>query len=771
MKKRLLILNVFLLFSIVTDAASREWIEATRPTKIYQDLGGEWSYRDIDKRPYFQLPLPKNGWKKCQIPIHKQMESKCIYRWWKRKFKLTDDVKKAFAKGDRAILYLEGRSDRWQLYINGKKLFDSIDPLNPFNIDITDSLQENSENTLVIGTSDRLALCQNNKPKTFIIPKADNDSLSSTIWGEVELRMRPTNRIENIFIKPSWRNKQLDIDIEVIKAGKEWQVGGEIIDKDGKTVLKIPFSNSSKLTNDVRLFTLSQKWTDPICWNVDNPYLYTLKMILKNPDGMIEDEQNIEFGFRELWVKGRDLMMNGRRLFLARKTIWPFTPSTEQIKKLATDYAKARGINTLRVNRGAYYSLGEFAWYADRLGLMLQPQQICAPTSYDLFKTPFWDNYFKFIKRWIRAERNHPSIVMWALSNEALWCLYQKDTKHFISKKLSEAAKVASEVDPTRMSQFDGDWDLPPEGKNPIANLHYPFDPITHCYPTECWKFLNPTEPFPIRGLTGRYNWIGDKVKPMIIGEFIWMWSSGNRPWTDTMYGGDQVFDWEFWRKRKLFNQNLRWFTDVWRVARYAGINPWSHARSHFKYLIPLETVILRDQYRTFFSGEKIDLQAWALNDTPVDHSYTIKWSILKNKKQLFSQSENFNIPAGGIEAFNLHLDAPNVDKPEDMNLKVEIFREEKNEKRFSELWPIRLHPKAPLSWPADSVLFDPTGDTKKLFINLGLKPVVIDSLTQVDNKKAIVIGKNSLDKISKNDLEQTIPEFVKNGVTFFACH
>ena len=64
--------------------------------------------------------------------------------------------------------------------------------------------------------------------------------------------------------------------------------------------------------------TLTADWTNPVLWGsgpYGEPKLYTLRTELIQGDKVI-DRTFTRFGFREVWLSGRDVMLNGKKLWL-----------------------------------------------------------------------------------------------------------------------------------------------------------------------------------------------------------------------------------------------------------------------------------------------------------------------------------------------------------------------------------------------------------------------------------------------------------------------
>ena len=137
--------------------------------------------------------------------------------------------------------------------------------------------------------------------------------------------------ISDVFANTSWREKRLRMEIEVkSKAkdeGEQWNCSILVVDQDGKVVKR--GERQVALKSGVNNFAVDIPWSDPICWELGPPYLYTAKIKLSHrsspspsnfaslsPSPSNFDSHAVRFGFREAWREGRELMMNGHKLHL-----------------------------------------------------------------------------------------------------------------------------------------------------------------------------------------------------------------------------------------------------------------------------------------------------------------------------------------------------------------------------------------------------------------------------------------------------------------------
>jgi len=763
---------------------TNKWYEAYRPAKTYMDLAGWWTYRGLPSARNFTWPMPADGWKPVYLPSdapHASLEPTFGYRpqvptdyhWFKRDFTLSKELRERLSAGERLILHLGGVGYRWQLRVNGTQVAEVWDAFSSYDYDVTDLIHAEGVNQIALGTSNRNGFAapdateeqiRKNEGDFLIAPVgavgANNTRPTIGVWGEIELWARPARRIEDVFVRPSFRGKRLNVDVQTAGTGSN-EIQIAVFDADNKQILT--FSDSSSTVNS----TLFASWENPRLWMPHDPYLYTLEVTLRDQKTKnVLDTRRVSFGFREIWIDGENFVLNGKRLFLARTS---FTPTSERDAESYLKLVKIEGANAVRLHMGDFYRPGAFAHYADRMGVLMIPASPFSWNPWFRLKDPrFWTNYENQLKSWVRGGRNHPSIIMWSMANEVLWCDAQLENPD-TPKLMLRAEQTVHSIDPTRLVQFDGDWDLPPLGKSKIANLHYPWEPVDHWYPTECWAFQNPNprKPLSIRGSVGTYRWKRGE-KPIVVGEFSCAFKTFTEaPAPMTKYVGDRAYDWNAWSDYSLWRQLIRWQCDAWRVARFAGINPWYYPNipdhENWSEFMPLETVIVKDQYRTFFSGEKAELKAFVLNDTLKDHDYQVRWTIGDGKKVSFERSIRTQVIGGGINPFKMDVELPTVTEPQNMKLTVGLLCDSKNV--YSQAYDVRVRPAETLRWPARTILFDPKGQSAALFSRLKMPTKRFNEIPDLSKVDSVVLGRQALSAINDRQIER-LRAFVQAGGT-----
>lgn len=167
----------------------------------------------------------------------------------------------------------------------------------------------------------------------------------------------------------------------------------------------------------------------PLEWSIDTPILYKVKSVLKI-DGVLKDENEVTFGFREAVFKNDGLYLNGKRIKLRglnRHQSYAYVgyamPASMQ------EYDAQILKNELHVNavRTSHYPQShDFIRKCDELGLLVFTE---IPGWQFIGDDAWKDQALVNVKEMIEQYRNHPSIILWGVRiNESEDCdeLYEK---------------------------------------------------------------------------------------------------------------------------------------------------------------------------------------------------------------------------------------------------------------------------------------------------------------------------------------------------------
>lgn len=347
---------------------------------------------------------------------------KCTYT---KTFKKPD-----FKVGERVKLEFKGVNSEGEVLLNGKLLTVHAGGYSTFIVDITDYLLD--DNTLVVNV-------ENSKTEE-VYPQTADFTFYGGIYRDVNLLILPKNHFE--FLKDSSPALKVTTKVEgndgIINVIAE--VSGNlapiilVLNKDNEVVAKGTINEDIKISN-VHL------------WNgVKDPYLYTVKGILKDKD--IEDEVSTRIGFRTFKVDPKKgFFLNGKSYPLrgvCRHQDRPKIGNALTKKEHEEDIKliKEVGANTIRL---AHYQHDQYFYdLCDENGFV-----VWAEIPYiSRYMKAADKNAFNQMSELIHQNFNHPSIVCWGISNEiTMFKVTNATRKHH--KELNE---FCHKEDPSRFT-------------------------------------------------------------------------------------------------------------------------------------------------------------------------------------------------------------------------------------------------------------------------------------------------------------------------------
>ena len=421
--------------------------EATRR----QSLNGDWHFRLVDS------PLPRTrqsvvanfhcldydivDWAKIPVPSNwtRQGYDRPIYTNHKMpippeppfvpKENPTGLYRRTFVVaeadlGQRFILCFEGVESAFYVWVNGQKVGYSQDSRLPAEFDITDVVQtgENVLAVMVIRWSDGSYL-------------EDQDHWwMAGIYRDVHLTTRPCVHLSDFFTKTTLNDdySQAIIQLETRLYHRYsddlngYQVGMQLFDPTGNPVWAEAVNGTVQYDHQkVTAVHLTAPVSSPRLWSAETPTLYTLHLILYDPQGQTVETLTHKIGFREVKIHGRDLLINGQRVIFKGVNRHEFDPDSGKTideASMITDIKLMKQFNFNAV-RNSHYPMHP-RWYelCDEYGLyVIDEANIESHGVYHrLPNDPDWagamlDRGMRMVER----TKNHPSVIIWSLGNES----------------------------------------------------------------------------------------------------------------------------------------------------------------------------------------------------------------------------------------------------------------------------------------------------------------------------------------------------------------
>ena len=329
--------------------------------------------------------------------------------WYRRSF--TADVK----PGTRLILNVEQADFRAQVLVNGVEAGVPHEGGQvPFSYDVTD-LVHNGENELVIAVWDATNDFFASAGKQTLNPGGIWYTRSSGITGTVWLETVPETHLAGVRITPDLDKGRVTVLLDCAGDARHGEGLVEVL-QDGKVVASRAVDDWSK--------AVALNLPRPLRpWSPSSPYLYDLRLTVKNSAAGTTDVVTSYFGLRKIAVQ-KDaqgvlrVYLNNEPCFLSGtldQGWWPdglLTPPSDEAMAFDIKALKDHGFNMMRkhikVEPRRYYHL------CDKMGMMVLQDMPSgggdAMVRYGLYRRELEEVVGHLV--------NVPSIVMWIPYNE-----------------------------------------------------------------------------------------------------------------------------------------------------------------------------------------------------------------------------------------------------------------------------------------------------------------------------------------------------------------
>ena len=449
------------------------------PTSVPQvavpvtDLNGTWQFSLEPKSGYWQDGSSRNNWTNVKLPGDAFAQGYIPYTLSENDQTYQHEsafeksvVIPAEYKGNRIVLRINGAVNYSRLWINGKLVSTHRSGKTSWDTDITDFVTPGSEARITIGL-------------TAENPQVDFSRVRG-ITGDVTLFALPQNHLSRLHVVTDLDSEYKDANL-IIQSGilfnqssSNSEIRFTLTDPDGNSVslntncLKLTASEDNKIVEQ----TLTNHIDSPIKWDAEHPNLYTLVAELYDGD-VLTERASLRFGFREIEVSGKTLMVNGDAVKLRGANITPSSPNIgvaadptwerEILTKL-----KAANVNFVRTAHAPFTE--SFYALCDEMGFYVESEASIFFIGMDGVKhinldslkndSRYADSYLNAVSEMIEEFKSHPSILYWSIGNESNW-----GSNSVSCHTYSRAA------DPTRPTKFS--WGYTANDIPEIFSVHY----------------------------------------------------------------------------------------------------------------------------------------------------------------------------------------------------------------------------------------------------------------------------------------------------------
>jgi len=438
-------------FETVEEALSCDRLRSSRVMM----LNGLWDFNCVLKPADAPVDFYKervSGWNKIEVPSNWEMKGydlpiykSAVYPfrpvnppYVPRDYNAVGSYQRTFQlpekwDGMNITLHFGGVSSAFKVWVNGKFVGYGEDSCLPSEFNVTPYLKkgENILSVQVIRWSDGSYL-----------EDQDHWRLSG-IQREVMLLAEPKLRIADFFYQTrldknyrdalfSLRPRIENLTGDTVKGGtlkvQLYNANNQPVFPQAMTRPLVDILNESYPRLDNVKFGMFEALVEnPAKWSDEMPYLYTLVISLEDPSGKIREVKSCRVGFRSIEFSKTDskLLINGKVTYLYGVNRHDHDPakgkalSREDIRR-DVEQLKQFNFNCIRTchypNDPYFYDL------CDQYGILVVDE-----ANYEthgigglLSNDPRWTAAFmERVDRMVLRDKNHPSIIIWSLGNEA----------------------------------------------------------------------------------------------------------------------------------------------------------------------------------------------------------------------------------------------------------------------------------------------------------------------------------------------------------------
>lgn len=323
--------------------------------------------------------------------------------------------------GKRVFIHLGAVKSAMYLWVNGQKVGYSQGAKLPAEFEITNYIQE--------GTND-LALEVYRWSDGSYLECQDFWRLSGIerdvyLYATNEVRIRDISFNSELDALYQDASVDVQVDLSATKAAGNYTI--EVALKDGnKTVFTR--SKAVQLSTKQARIQIIEEVSNPLKWTAETPNLYTLQVALKDVNKTIIETTAIQVGFRKVEIKGGQLLVNGKAVYLKgvnRHEHDEYTGHVVNRESMLQDIRlmKEHNINAVRT---CHYP-NDPLWYqlCDQYGLYVVDEANIESHGMgygeqSLAKDTVWQAaHLDRVQRMVQRDKNHPSVIIWSLGNEA----------------------------------------------------------------------------------------------------------------------------------------------------------------------------------------------------------------------------------------------------------------------------------------------------------------------------------------------------------------
>jgi len=417
MKKRLFC-AIVTLFALMTAVA--------QPRKV-TDMDGGWMFHLGDVTGAEAPAYADNGWRRLDVPHDWSIEGENAREnpgggsigyfptgigWYRKTFSV-----KSYDKNRLYTIEFDGVYMNSTVWLNGHLLGTWPYGYSSFSYDLTPYLRK-SGNVLAVKVDNS----RHGNSRWYSgsgiyrhVRMVETAKTHIAKWGVFNSTQQLTDEQATVRVKTELENEET--------RSQQLLLRHEVIDNAGVCVAtterNVTVGASGKITDEQTVAV-----TNPKVWDLENPYLYTLRStllsgkravdVVENTLGIRTIEYPLDKGFL---LNGKQVKMKGVNLHHDGGAVGAAVP--ERVWERRIEILKSGGCNAIRTAHNP--PAPEFLDLCDRLGMLVMDEafdQWINGKNKEDYHLYFHEWHERDLTAMVARDRNHPSVVMWSIGNE-----------------------------------------------------------------------------------------------------------------------------------------------------------------------------------------------------------------------------------------------------------------------------------------------------------------------------------------------------------------
>lgn len=377
-------------------------------------------------------------------------------------------------KGKLIRLRFDGVSSECEIFLNYQKIGEHMGGMTAFELDLTQAIKA-GKNTLSLRVRSESTADMLGSLTQYAAHQLGGITRKVTLFAVPELYVSDLRVITDL--DAQYQDATLQVEVTVRNGSNKAQAAAQVRASLAELGISVATQIPAIAAGGVWTGVVEAQVKAPKKWDSEHPNLYQMALEL-NQEGKTLEQIYRKVGFREIEIKGNEMLVNGQSIKLrgvCRHEVHPLTGRVLSQEVMRQDVELYREANCNFIRTSHYPPAEEFVALCDELGMFVEVE---APVCWvghhaneNWTRLNYRDKrYYGYVLQanmeMIQLYRNSPSVILWSMANESYW-----------NGEFAQVLEYIRQADPTRPNAFH---DQAYGGFNnqgstaDVSNIHYP---------------------------------------------------------------------------------------------------------------------------------------------------------------------------------------------------------------------------------------------------------------------------------------------------------